>query len=333
MGADVVRIDRVDSRPSDDAWSIIGRGRRAVALDLKDPSHLAQMLELADRAEIVMEGFRPMVMERLGLGPDVLLGRNPALVYGRMTGWGQSGPISQTAGHDINYIAAAGALAAIGPRDGGPIPPLNLIGDYGGGALYLVVGLLAALLESRRTGLGQVVDSAMCDGAASMMALFQTLTLAGKWSEERASNLLDGGAPFYRTYECADGRYVAVGALEPQFYAELCRLAGFDDPEFQQQFDRSRWPRLREKAAAIFRTRTRDEWCALLETTDACVSPVLTLIEAPSHPQLAARQTFVTYDDVVQPAPAPRFSRTPSQIQSPPPRPATPIAEILADWR
>src|SRR5262245_43807457 len=190
MGADIVRIDRVDSRQRDDSWSIIGRGRRAVALDLKDPSHLAQMLDLADRAEIVMEGFRPMVMERLGLGPDVLLGRNPALVYGRMTGWGQSGPIAHTAGHDINYIAVAGALAAIGPRDGPPVPPLNLIGDYGGGALYLVVGLLAALLESRRSGVGQVVDCAMCDGAASMMALFQTLTLAGKWNEQRASNLL-----------------------------------------------------------------------------------------------------------------------------------------------
>jgi alpha-methylacyl-CoA racemase len=333
MGADVVRIDRPETTQAQHSANIIGRGRRAVSLNLKEASQLEQLLNLVDHAEVLLEGFRPGVMERLGLGPDVLLARNPALVYGRMTGWGQSGPISQTAGHDINYIAVAGVLAAIGPRDGPPVPPLNLIGDYGGGALYLVAGLLAALLESRRSGVGQVVDCAMCDGAASMMALFHTLTHAGKWHEPRASNLLDGGAHFYRTYECADGRYVAVGAIEPQFYAVLCRLAGFDDPEFEQQFDRSRWPRLQDKAEAIFRTKTRDEWCALFESTDGCVSPVLTLSEAPSHPQLAARQTFVTYDNVVQPAPAPRFSRTPSAIQSPPPRTTTPIAEILAEWR
>jgi alpha-methylacyl-CoA racemase len=333
MGADVVRIDRPETTQADHSGNIISRGRRAVSLNLKDAAQLEQLIDLIDHADVLLEGFRPGVMERLGVGPEVLLARNPALVYGRMTGWGQAGPLSHVAGHDINYIAVTGALAAIGPRDGAPVPPLNLVGDYGGGALYLVVGVLAALLEAQKSGKGQVIDCAMCDGAASMMALFQTLLHAGKWEEGRGRNLLDGGAHFYRAYECADGRYLAVGALEPQFYAELCRLAGFDDADFQSQYDKKRWPLLRERAQAIFKTRTRDEWCALLEATDACVAPVLTLSEAPQHLHLAARQTFQTYENVVQPSPAPRFSRTPSAIQSPPARVATAISEILAEWR
>ncbi len=332
MGADVVRIDRPDAG-ADDPRDATGRGRRAVRLDLKSPDGAADALDLVAAAEVVIEGFRPGVMERLGLGPEVALARNPALVYGRMTGWGQDGPLARAAGHDITYIAVTGALAAIGPPGGAPVPPLNLVGDYGGGALYLVTGLLAALVEARRSGRGQVVDCAMCDGAASMMALFHTLAAQGQWEEERGRNLLDGGAPFYTTYECSDGRHIAVGPLEAPFYERLRQLAGLTDPDFDERDDRRLWPRLREKAAALFRTRSRDEWCALLEGTDACVAPVLTLGEAPSHPHLAARGTYVEVGGVVQPAPAPRFSRTPSAVQGPPPAAPLRPAEVLAGWR
>jgi len=332
MGADVVRVDRAGARP-DDPRDITARGRRTVALDLKDAAGVARALDLVAAADVLIEGFRPGVMERLGLGPDAALARNPALVYGRMTGWGQEGPLAHTAGHDINYIAITGALAAIGPKGRKPVPPLNLVGDYGGGALFLVAGVLAAVIEARGSGRGQVVDAAMCDGAASLMAMFLTLAAQGRWVEERGSNLLDGGAPFYTTYECADGGHLAVGPIEPQFYAELCTRAGLTDPAFAKRDDPAGWPALTERLQALFRTRTRAEWCALLEGTDACVAPILTMGEAPSHPHLAARGTFTAVGGMVQPAPAPRFSRTPSTVQGPPAAAPTPVADILAGWR
>jgi len=331
MGADIVRVDRPGFSGADPR-DITVRGRRIVALDLKQPEHLEAVLALIDRADALIEGFRPGVMERLGLGPDRVLARNPRLVFGRITGWGQEGPLAQAAGHDINYIALPGALAAIGPREGNPVPPLNLVGDYGGGALYLAVGVLAAVIEARASGRGQVVDAAMCDGAASMLSIFFTLRARRMWQDRRGENLLDGGAPFYRTYECADGRHVAIGALEPQFYDTLCALAGFEDPAFRERNDKAKWPALADRMEAVFKTRTRAEWCAILEGSDACFAPVLTMGEAPSHPHLVARQTFVERDGVVQPAPAPRFSRTPSAIQSPPAQAASPVEDVLAEW-
>jgi alpha-methylacyl-CoA racemase len=269
-------------------------------------------------------------MERLGLGPDAVLARNPRLVYGRMTGWGQSGPLAHVAGHDITYIAIAGALSAIGPRDGKPVPPLNLVGDYGGGSLYLVVGILAAIIEARRSGRGQVIDCAISDCVANMMTIFHSLLAAGRWQEGRGSNWLDGGTHYYTTYECADGRHIAVGALEPQFYARLRELAGLSDEAFADQRDRAKWPDLQAKMAGVFRTRSRDEWCALLEREDACVAPVLGMVEAASHPHNVARQAFVEQDGLRQPNAAPRFSRTPSSV---PPRPRdVSVADVLGGW-
>jgi len=328
MGADIICIDRPGGNP----WTgpILSRGRTVVAADLKDPATVAGVLALLDRADALIEGFRPGVMERLGLGPDVALARSPRLVYGRMTGWGQTGPLAQTAGHDIDYIAIAGALAAIGPQ-ADPVPPLNLVGDYGGGSLYLVMGLLAALLAVQRTGRGQVVDAAICDGTASLMSMFSDLSRARRWTNERQANLLDGGAPFYRTYVCADGKHIALGALEPQFYARLRELLGvLDDPAFDRD-DPAGWPALHARLATLFRSRTRDEWSALFGASDACVAPVLTLAEAPHHPHLAARDTFVDISGGLAPAPAPRFSHTPSSV-APPPRTAGSIAEALAAW-
>jgi alpha-methylacyl-CoA racemase len=329
MGADVVRIERPGAALPD-ATDFISRGRRIVELDLKAPTGAAAALQLIDRADALLEGFRPGVLERLGLGPEVVLARRPALVYARMTGWGQDGPLAQAAGHDLNYIALTGALAAIGPAGGPPLPPLNLVGDYGGGALYLVVGVLAALLEARGSGRGQVVDCAMCDGAVSLLGPIMAWRAQGRWEEERGSNLLDGGAPFYGTYRCADGEYVSIAALEPQFYALLCERAGLTDPAFTDRDDRARWPELRQRTAEIFRTRTRAEWCALLEGSDACFAPVLTMSEAPAHPHLRARGTIVERDGVAQPAPAPRFARTPSA----PGRCAltSSVADVLASW-
>ena len=328
MGADVVRIDRPGAAERDKR-DVIGRGRRNLVLDLKQRDGLEAALQLLDAADALIEGFRPGVMERLGLGPEAVLARNPRLVYGRVTGWGQSGPLAQAAGHDINYIALAGALGAIGPEEK-PVPPLNLVGDYGGGALYLLVGVLAGIIEAKRSGRGQVVDCAMCDGAASLLSIFFTLLARGQWEERRGSNLLDGGAPFYGTYECADGGFIALGALEPQFYETLCRLAGLEAPEFRERSDRKRWPHLRQKMQAVFKTRTRTEWCAILEDSDACFAPVLGLREASTHPHMAHRNSFVVCDGVLQPAPAPRFSRTPSAI---PPSSMSSPAEILALWR
>jgi alpha-methylacyl-CoA racemase len=328
MGADVVRVERpgAERRPTD----ITLRGRRVVTLDLKSASDVAQALALLDTAEVLIEGFRPGVMERLGLGPDAVRARNLRLIYGRMTGWGQSGPLAHVAGHDITYIAIAGALSAIGPRGEKPVPPLNLVGDYGGRSLYLVVGILAALTEARRSGRGQVIDCAISDCVANMLAMFHGLLASGVWREGRGGNLLDGGAHFYTTYECADGRYVAAGALEPQFYARLRELAGLRDAAFADQHNKTAWPDLQAKAAAIFRTRTRDEWCALLEHEDACVAPVLGMAEAASHPHNVARQAFVELDGLRQPAAAPRFSRTPSSV---PGRPRdVSVNDVLAEW-
>ena len=330
LGADVVRIDRKGPGRASPA-DITARGRRSIALDLKRPEAVETCLRLMDSAEIIFEGFRPGVMERLGLGPDVALKRNPKLVYGRMTGWGQSGPLAQAAGHDINYIAISGALHAIGTGEK-PVPPLNLVGDFGGGALYLAFGLLAALTHARATGQGQVVDTAMTDGAASLMSMFYGMKAMGVWNGERRANLLDGGAHFYDTYQCSDGKWIALGSIEPQFYALLLEKAGLTDPAFGAQMDRSAWPDLKAKLAAVIARKTRAEWTAIMEGTDICFGPVMDLDEAPLHPHNVARETFVTVAGVVQPAPAPRFSATPGQIQGPPPAIGADTDTALTDW-
>ncbi len=328
MGADVVTLMRGE-QPQGLRGRVMMRGRRKVIADLKDDETRAEVLDLLANADALIEGFRPGVMERLGLGPDVVLARNPRLVYGRMTGWGQQGPLAHAAGHDINYIALTGALAAIGPRER-PVTPLNLVGDFGGGALYLVAGILAGLLEASRSGQGQVIDCAMCDGAASLMSMFCEFAAGGRWQDRREANLLDGGAHFYGTYECADGEFIAVGSIEPQFYAELRRLAGLDDAVFDAQMDAESWPALKEKLAAVFRKKTRAQWCAVMEGSDVCFAPVLALSEAPHHPHMAARGVFVSHDGVTQPAPAPRFSRTPSAIRY---AEAANLAAVIATWR
>jgi alpha-methylacyl-CoA racemase len=327
MGAEVVTLDRVGATKN--LNSSANRGRKIVELDLKNKATIAQVLDLLAQADALIEGFRPGVMERLGLGPEATQARNPRLVYGRMTGWGQEGPLAQAAGHDINYIAVTGALAAIGPTDR-PVPPLNLVGDFGGGALYLVVGVLAALLEASKSGKGQVVDAAMCDGAASLMSMFFDLAAAGRWREARESNFLDGGAHFYGVYECACGNFISIGSIEPQFYALLRQHAGLSDADFDQQMDRKAWPELKQKLADVFKTKTREEWCKIMEGTDVCFAPVLTMNEAPNHPHMAARGTFVSRHGVTQPAPAPRFSRTPSAIRD---SATTDIESLLREWR
>jgi alpha-methylacyl-CoA racemase len=330
LGADVVRIDRKGGRGGAHT-DITSRGRRSVALDLKSPAAVEACLKLIETADVLFEGFRPGVMERLGLGPDVALKRNPKLVYGRMTGWGQTGPYSQAAGHDMNYIAITGALNAIGTKEK-PVPPLNLVGDFGGGALYLAFGLLAAVIHARQAGQGQVIDCAMSDGAASLMAMFYGFKASGAWKDERRSNLLDGGAHFYDTYQCSDGRWISLGSIEPQFYALLLEKTGINDPEFQGQMNRAAWPELHDKLARVIATKTRDEWTEIMGATDVCFAPVLDLDEAPKHPHNAARKTFVEVAGVTQPAPAPRFSATPGAIQGPPPRIGAHDEEALADW-
>ena len=335
MGAEVVRVDRaqaVRSPSGEPHWDLLNRGRRSIGVDLKNPDGVATVLQLVEQADALLEGFRPGVAERLGIGPDECLARNPRLVYGRMTGWGQDGPYASAAGHDINYIALAGALHPIGRAGDRPVPPLNLVGDFGGGGMLLAYGMVCALLEASRSGQGQVVDAAMVDGAAVLMTMFHAMTAIGAWTEERGRNLLDTGAHFYDTYECADGRYVSIGSIEPQFYAELRRLAGLDDTAFDAQMDRDAWPALKERIAEVFRTKTRDEWCALMEGSDVCFAPVLSLSEAPSHPHNAARGTFTEVAGVVQPAPAPRFSRTPGAVARPPAQPGAHTDEVLADW-
>jgi len=331
MGADVVSIAR-PNQGKRDVRDFVNRGRRVIELDLKNPADIAKALDLIGAADVLIEGFRPQVMERLGLGPDVVLKRNPKLVYGRMTGWGQEGPLAQAAGHDINYIAITGALDSFRAANGETVSPLNLVGDYGGGALYLVVGVLAAVIEARTSGKGQVVDAAMCDGVSSMLTMFHSMKAIGRWTDQPRTNLLDGGAPFYRTYQCKDGGFMAIGALEPQFYAELRKLAGLSEDCYDRQMDKAGWPNLHEKMTALFKTKTRDEWSALLEGSDACAAAVRGLFDAPNHPHLAARKTFVNVDGHVQPAPAPRFSRTPSNIQGSPAVPPVDAADILSQW-
>jgi len=335
MGADVVRIERPGSTNVTGAagkFDVTARSRRVLALDLKNPVAIDAVLALVDRADVLIEGFRPGVMERLGLGPETCMARRPSLVYGRMTGWGQAGPLAQAAGHDINYIAITGALHAIGERSGPPLPPLNYVGDFGGGAMMLAFGILCALHHARGSGAGQVVDAAMTDGAALLSAMMYGMHAAGAWSNRRGENMLDGGAHFYGCYECADGRYVSIGSIEPQFYAQLLQRTGITDPEFAAQLDASRWPGLKLRLAEVFLSRTRDEWCAAMEGSDVCFAPVLDWDEAPQHPHNLARQSFVTVDGVVQPAPAPRFSATPPA----PPRAATGVPDdgvgIFGDW-
>ncbi len=332
MGAEVIRIDRTALKDASGTRTLrlMERGRRSVGLDLKQPEAIEIALKLIDSADALFEGFRPGVMERLGLGPKVCLARNPKLVYGRMTGWGQTGPLAQAAGHDINYIAISGALAGIGTK-AQPLPPLNLVGDFGGGAMYLAMGLLAGILNARSTGQGQMVDAAMTDGAASLMTMFYGLQAGKRWSAQRESNFLDGGAHFYGTYECADGKFVAIGSIEPQFYALLLEKAGLTDAEWSAQWDSNAWPALKTKLGTVFQTKTRAQWCALMEGTDVCFAPVMDLREAPQHPHNLARQAFVDVGGELQPAPAPRFSATPSAVQGPAVAGGTHTREVLAE--
>jgi alpha-methylacyl-CoA racemase len=335
MGADVVRIERVElversTRPS--GFMFDARGRRDVAVDLKHPDGVETVLRLAEQADALIEGFRPGVTERLGLGPDACLARNPRLVYGRMTGWGQDGPLAPVAGHDINYISLAGALAHFGRAGAPPTPPLNLVGDYGGGGMFLAFGVVCALLEARSSGEGQVVDAAMVDGAAYLMGPMWGMRGMGMFREERGANLLDTGAPFYDVYETADGEWVSVGSIEPQFYAQLLELTGVPHDDLPSQMDRAGWPLLRERLTAVFETKTRDEWVAILEGTDVCFAPVLPMSEAVAHPHVVARGTIVEHDGMEQPVPAPRFSRTEGEIQGAAPLPGEHTEVVLASF-
>ncbi len=333
MGAEIIRVDRKGQQSRvGSQYDILHRGRRSIGVDLKKPEGVELLLKLVEQADALQEGFRPGVMEKLGLGPDVCLQRNPRLVYGRMTGWGQEGPISQAAGHDINYIAVTGALYSIGRPDQNPVPPLNLIGDFGGGGMLLAFGIACALFETQRSGKGQVIDAAMIDGAAALMAMFYGQRAAGLWTDQRGANFLDTGAHYYDTYETADGKWVSVGSIEPQFYALLLKHSGIDDPEFQEQNDRSKWPEFKKKIAEIFKTKTRDEWCEIMEGTDVCFGPVLTMGEAIEYPQNVARKTFVEIEGVPQPAPAPRFSRTNPEIRGPVLMGPEYAEAALSDW-
>jgi alpha-methylacyl-CoA racemase len=337
LGADVLRIDRIP-RPGSEPdlpprFDFYNRNKRSVALDLKQPQAVATVLDLVAKADALIEGFRPTVMERLGLGPEVCAAVNARLVYARMTGWGQAGPMAQEAGHDINYLALTGALHCLGEDGRPPPPPLNLVADLGGGALYLVVGLLAAAMEARQSGRGQTIDVAMIDGVTHLMSAFQAFRQQGTWTARRADNIVDGGAPFYRSYATSDGRFVAVGAIEPHFYSNLLRVMGIgEDRNLPDQNDRQAWPETRERFARIFATRTRDDWVAAAAGHDACLAPVLTIDEAPEHPQMKARDVYVAFDGVRHPSPAPRFSRTASQLHRPTPAPGSDSRQSLVDW-
>jgi alpha-methylacyl-CoA racemase len=336
LGADIVRIDRIVASDSgvqmDEKFNLLHRGRRSVAMDLKNKDAVVTVLKLVAQADALIEGFRPGVTERMGLGPDACLAVNPKLIYGRMTGWGQDGPLAQAPGHDMNYIALTGVLHSIGERGGKPVPPLNLTGDFGGGSLYLALGIVSALLESRSSGKGQVVDAAMVDGSASLMTLMYGMRAAGYWSDERGTNRLDSGAPWYSVYETRDGKYVALASNEPRFYKVTIETMGLAGKDLPDQHDRASWPQMKQLFAEVFKTKTREEWTNLMAGQEVCFAPVLSMGEAPEHPHLKARGTFVEVNGVVQPACAPRFSRTPGAIQRGAARVGEHTDEALADW-
>tara|TARA_B100001559_G_scaffold316104_1_gene319132 strand:+ start:670 stop:1809 length:1140 start_codon:yes stop_codon:yes gene_type:complete len=335
LGAEVIRVDRVsavpDEFPATPGVDLLNRGRKSVAFDLKNQEGIRALLRLVEEADALIEGFRPGVAERLGIGPEECLGRNPRLVYGRMTGWGQTGPYSNMAGHDINYIALSGVLGTIGREGEPPVPPVNLVGDFGGGGMLLALGICAAFVEVQTSGKGQVVDAAMTDGSALLATMIHTFLSMGVWGD-RGTNMLDTGAPFYDVYECADGEYISLGSIEPQFYAELLRITGLDQEELPKQMDRSQWPKMKLKIAETIRSKTRDQWVELMEGTDVCFAPVLSPAEACAHPHNVERETFVEVAGVKQPAPAPRFSRTPGVIDGPPPHPGEHTEEVLSGW-
>jgi|TARA_B100001971_G_scaffold53989_1_gene49101 alpha-methylacyl-CoA racemase len=318
LGAEIIRVDRVSAIGTGSKQDAANRGKRSIAVDLKSEEGVEVVLKLVETADAIFEGFRPGVMERLGLGPDVCSKRNKRIVFGRMTGWGQEGPLANAAGHDINYISLTGALAAIGRPGSPPVPPLNLIGDFGGGGMLLALGLVAALLESKESKKGQVVDAAMTDGSALLMTMIYTMQSSGVWKTSMGSNLLDGGSHFYDTYECKDGKFISIGSIEPQFYALLCQIADLDEEVFGKQMSRDSWPEQKEEITKIFLNKTRDEWCDLMEGTDVCFAPVLDMSEAPKHPHNIERKTFIDLEGVTQPAPAPRFSRTEPEVVSSP---------------
>ncbi len=337
MGATVIRVERSGAvrggDPAEPPKDSLTRGRQSIGVDLKNPDGIETVMKLVEQADVIMEGFRPGVTERLGLGPEDCLARNPAIVYGRMTGWGQEGPYSSAAGHDINYIALAGALEPIGRAGEKPLPPLNLVGDFGGGGMFLAFGIACALFEAKNSGKGQVVDAAMVDGAATLMSMFWGMKAMGFWQPERGTNMLDTGAPFYDVYETADNKYVSIGSIEPQFYSELLRLSGLGElDDFPSQMDRAQWPAMKETVAEIFMQKTRDEWCELMEHTDVCFAPVLSMEEATEHPHNVERGTFTEVGGVTQQSPAPRFSRTKPEIQGPASHPGQHTDQVLADF-
>ncbi len=333
MGAEIVRVERKGQFAiTEPKFDVLMRNRRSVEIDLRKEEGVSALLKIVEQADALQEGFRPGVMEKLGLGPDVCLKRNPRLVYGRMTGWGQEGPLAKAAGHDINYISLSGALHTIGRKGEKPVPPLNLVGDFGGGGMMLAFGMACALFEAQKSGKGQVVDAAMIDGSAVLMAMMYGFRASGFWADERGSNMVDGGAHFYDTYETADGKYVSIGSIEPQFYALLLKHTGIDDPDFQNQHDQTKWPAFKARLTEVFKTKTRDEWCRIMEGTDVCFAPVLSLDEAKDHPQCQTRNTFIKLDGVLQPAPAPRFSRTKPETPKPPPKVGGDTEAVLADF-
>ena len=333
MGADIVRVERKGGLSlSDPKYDLLTRNRKSISINLRTPQGVDTLLKMLEQVDALQEGFRPGVMEKLGIGPDICLKRNPRLVYGRMTGWGQEGPLARAAGHDINYIALSGALHTIGREGQKPVPPLNLVGDFGGGGMLLAFGMVCALYEARKSGQGQVVDAAMTDGSATLMTMIHGLKAAGIWTDKPGTNLLDTGAHFYDTYETADDKFIAIGAIEPQFYALLLKLAEIDDPDFQNQLDHSRWPQLKEKLSLVFKTKTREQWCEIMEGSDICFAPVLSMTEAPDHPHNQHRKTFIDHNGVIQPAPAPRFSRTVPEIKSPPPTPGQDTESVLSEF-
>ena len=333
MGADIIRVERKGGLSlSESKYDLLTRNRKSISINLRKPEGVHTLLKVLEQVDALQEGFRPGVMEKLGIGPDVCLERNPRLVYGRMTGWGQEGPLARAAGHDINYIALSGALHTIGRKGQKPVPPLNLVGDFGGGGMLLAFGMVCALYEARKSGLGQVVDAAMTDGSATLMAMIYGLKAAGLWTDKPGTNLLDTGAHFYDTYETADNKFIAIGAIEPQFYELLLKLTEIDDPDFQNQLDFAQWPQLKDKLSIVFKTKTREAWCEIMEGSDVCFAPVLSMSEAPEHPHNKQRKTFIENEGVLQPAPAPRFSRTAPEIKGSPHTPGQDAESVLADF-